>query len=144
MLTTVEKILFILLAIGSFYYGGKRFYDVYRTIVRGKPDDRFDDLGGRILGALWIVVSQQSVFKTRPLVSFLHALIFYGFVFYFLVNVVDVFEGFFALHARGGGWDAFNLAADLLTAAVLIGIVGMIVRRFCSAPRISPSRIMFR
>jgi len=135
MLTTVEKILFILLAIGSFYYGGKRFYDVYRTIARGKPDDRFDDLGGRIWRALWIVFSQQSVFKTRPLVSFLHALIFYGFVFYFLVNVVDVFEGFFALHARGGGWDAFNLAADLLTAAVLIGIVGMIVRRFLVRPK---------
>jgi Fe-S oxidoreductase len=130
MLTTVERILFILLAIGSTYYGGKRFYDVYRTIARGKPDDRFDDLGGRIWRALWIVVSQQSVFKTRPLVSLLHALIFYGFVFYFLVNLVDVFEGFFALHAHGGGWNAFNLAADLLTAAVLIGIVGMIVRRF--------------
>jgi len=135
MLTTVEKILFILLAVGSAYYGGKRFYDVYRTIARGKPDDRFNDLGGRILGALWIVVSQQSVFKTRPLVSFLHALIFYGFVFYFLVNVVDVFEGFFALHARGGGWAPFNLAADLLTAAVLIGIVGMIVRRFFVRPK---------
>jgi Fe-S oxidoreductase len=135
MLTTVEKILFILLAIGSFYYGGKRFYGVYRTIARGKPDDRFDDLGGRIWRALWIVVSQQSVFKTRPLVSFLHALIFYGFVFYFLVNVVDVFEGFFALHARGGGWNPFNLAADLLTAAVLIGIFGMIVRRFLVHPK---------
>ncbi len=135
MLTTIEKILFILLAIGSFYYGGKRFYDVYRTIARGKPDDRFDDLGGRILRALWIVVSQQSVFKTRPLTSFLHALIFYGFVFYFLVNVVDVLEGFFALHARGGGWNLFNLAADLLTAAVLIGIVGMIVRRFFVRPK---------
>jgi Fe-S oxidoreductase len=135
MLTTVEKILFILLAIGSFYYGGKRFYDVYRAIARGKPDDRFDDLPGRIRRALWIVVSQQSVFKTRPLVSFLHALIFYGFVFYFLVNFVDVLEGFFALHARGGGWNAFNLAADLLTAAVLIGIVGMIVRRFFVRPK---------
>jgi Fe-S oxidoreductase len=135
MLTTVEKILFILLAMGSFYYGGRRFYDVYRAIARGKPDDRFDDLPGRIRRALWIVVSQQSVFKTRPLVSFLHALIFYGFVFYFLVNFVDVLEGFFALHARGGGWNAFNLAADLLTAAVLIGIVGMIVRRFFVRPK---------
>jgi Fe-S oxidoreductase len=135
MLTTVEKILFILLAIGSLYYGGRRFYDVYRAIARGKPDDRFDDLPGRIRRALWIVVSQQSVFKTRPLVSFLHALIFYGFVFYFLVNFVDVLEGFFALHARGGGWNAFNLAADLLTAAVLIGIVGMIVRRFFVRPK---------
>lgn len=135
MLTTVEKTFFILLATGSLYYGGKRFYDLYRTIARGKPDDRFDDLGGRIWRALWIVATQQSVFKTRPLVSFLHALVFYGFVFYFLVNFVDVLEGFFALHPRGGGWNPFNLAADLLTAAVLIGMVGMIVRRFLIRPK---------
>jgi len=135
MLTTVEKILFILLTAGSLYYGGKRFYDVYRTIARGKPDARFDNLSGRIWRALWIVLAQQSVFKTRPLASFLHALIFYGFVFYFLVNLVDVIEGFFVLHARGGGWNLFNLAADLLTAAVLIGIIGMVLRRFVFRPK---------
>ena len=46
MLTTIEKILFILLALGSFYYGGVKFYSVYRAIARGKPDERFDNLAG--------------------------------------------------------------------------------------------------
>ncbi len=135
MLTLLEKILFILLAAGSFYYGSKRFYDVYRTIARGKPDARFDNLAGRIRDALWIVLTQRSVFKTRPVVSFLHALIFYGFVFYFLVNLVDVIEGFFAVQGRGGAWNLFNLAADLLTAAVLIGIAGMVIRRLLVRPK---------
>jgi Fe-S oxidoreductase len=135
MLTALEKILFILLAAGSLYYGGKRFYDVYRTIARGKPDARFDNLAGRVRGALWIVLTQRSVFKTRPVVSFLHALIFYGFVFYFLVNLVDVLEGLFGLHARGGAWNLFNLAADLLTAGVLIGIAGMVIRRLLVRPK---------
>ena len=35
MLTTIEKILFVLLAVSSLYYGGKKFYDVYRAIGRG-------------------------------------------------------------------------------------------------------------
>ena len=109
MLTTLEKLLFLLLLIGSGYFGGRKFYDVYRAIARGKPDARFDDLPGRIRRALWIVLTQRSVFKTRPLVSFFHALIFYGFVFYFLVNLVDLLEGFFGIHARGGGWNLFNL-----------------------------------
>ncbi len=130
MLTTVEKILFVLLAIGSLSYGGKRFYDVYRAIARGKPDARFDDLGRRILCALWIVFAQQTVFKKRPVVSFLHALVFYGFVYYFLVNLVDVIEGFVAIHGRGGLWNPYNFLADILTAAVLIGIVGLILRRY--------------
>ena len=95
MLTAVEKVLFILLVIGSLYYGGKGFYDVYKAIARGKPDSRFDNLPERIWRAIWVVLTQQSVFKARPIVSTLHAFVFYGFVFYFLVNLVDVIEGYF-------------------------------------------------
>jgi Fe-S oxidoreductase len=135
MLSLVEKILFVLLAIGSLYYGGKGFYDVYRAIARGKADPRLDNLGERMLRALWIVLTQQSVFKMRPLVSFLHALVFYGCVFYFLVNVVDVIEGFVPFHARGGLWQPFNLLADLLTAGVLIGMMGLVIRRFFVRPK---------
>lgn len=118
MLTTVEKILFVLLFLTSLYYGGRKFYDVYRSVARGKPDSRFDQLPKRILSALLSVLFQRTVFPTRPVVSFFHALVFYGFLFYFLVNLTDVVEGFLALHARGGLWNAFNLAADILTAGV--------------------------
>ena len=135
MLTLFEKIAFVLLALGSLYYGGTKFYAVYRVILRGRPDARFDDLAGRVRRAMWIVFSQQSVFKARPIVSFLHALIFYGFVFYFLVNLVDVLEGFFGIHARGRAWNPFNLLGDLLTASVLIGIVGMVMRRLIVRPK---------
>jgi Fe-S oxidoreductase len=135
MLTLVEKIVFIALALGSLYYGGTKFYALYRAIMRGKPDARFDDMAGRIQRAVWIVLTQQSVFKARPIVSFLHALIFYGFVFYFMVNLVDVLEGFFGIHARGGAWNLFNLIADLLTASVLLGIVGMVLRRLVIRPK---------
>lgn len=135
MLTPIEKILFLLLALGSLYYGGKKIHDVYRAIARGKPDARLNNLPERIKRALWIVLTQQSVFKKRPIVSFLHALIFYGFVFYFLVNLVDVLEGFFGIHARGGVWNPFNLAADLLTTGVLTGIVGMLIRRWFVKPK---------
>jgi len=134
MLTLVEKLAFILLASGSLYYGATKFHAVYRAILRGKPDPRFDHLPSRIRRAIWIVLTQQSVFKARPIVSFLHALIFYGFVFYFLVNLVDVLEGFFGVHARGGAWNPFNLTADLLTAGVLIGIIGMVMRRLIVRP----------
>jgi Fe-S oxidoreductase len=135
MLTLVEEILFIFLALGSFYYGGTKFYDVYRAIMRGKPDERFDNLTERIRQAIWIVLTQKSVFKARPVVSFLHALIFYGFVFYFLVNLVDVLEGFFGIHARGGVWNGFNFLADLLSASVLVGIIGMVIRRLFVRPK---------
>ena len=135
MLTTVEKTLFILFFLGSLYYGGRRFYDVYRSIARGKPDQRFDQLAKRVAGSLFNVLLQRTVFNKRPVVSFLHALVFYGFVFYFLVNLVDVLEGFLPFHARGGGWNLFNLTADVLTAGVLIGIISLVARRFVVRPK---------
>src|ERR1051325_1377159 len=116
MLSTTEKIVFVLLAVACLSYGAQRFYAVYRAIKRGKPDARFDHLFRRIQDALWIVLTQQSVFKKRPVVSLLHALVFYGFVFYFLVNLVDGFEGFFGFDARGAAWTPFNLAPSRIDA----------------------------
>lgn len=135
MLTTPEKIIFIALTFGALYFAGTGFYQVYKTIRRGKPEDRFDNLPKRIFDALWKVLTQQTVFNKRPLVSLLHALVFYGFVYYFLVNVVDALEGFFPFRARGTVWNPFNLIADLLTAGVLVGIVGLALRRFLVRPR---------
>src|SRR5713226_2144164 len=109
MLTTAEKFLFLALTFGALYFGGTGFYEVYKTIRRGKPEDRFDHLPERVLRALWQVLTQQTVFKRRPLISLLHALVFYGFVYYFLVNVVDAMEGFFPFRARGAAWNPFNL-----------------------------------
>lgn len=134
MLTLIEKISFLLLAVFSLSYAGIAFYRVYKAIVRGRPDSRFDHLLQRFSRALWIVFSQQSVFKKRPVISVLHALVFYGFVYYFLVNVVDVLEGFFSFHARAGFWNPFNLLADLLTAGVLVGIIGLVIRRLIVRP----------
>ncbi len=134
MLTSVEKIAFLLLALLCLSYASTGFYGVYQAIASGKSSPRFDRPLQRILRALWIVLTQQSLFKKRPLVSFLHAMVFYGFVYYFLVNLVDVLEGFFPWVARGGIWNPFNLLADLLTASVLVGIVGLMIRRFLAKP----------
>ena len=135
MLTTIEKILFLILAFGALYFAGTGFYSVYKTIRRGRAEDRFDNLSERLLNAVWTVLSQKTVFKRRPLISLLHALVFYGFLYYFLVNVVDLLEGFFPFHPRGAVWGPFNLVADLLTGGVLIGIVGLALRRFLVRPR---------
>ncbi|MEK7340982.1 MAG: [Fe-S]-binding protein, partial [Candidatus Binatota bacterium] len=135
MLTLIEKISFLLLAVFSLSYAGIGFYRVYKAIVRGRPDSRFDHLLQRASRALWIVLTQQSVFKKRPIISLLHALVFYGFVYYGLVNIVDAWEGFFPFRARGGIWHLFNLLADLLTAGVLVGILGLAIRRFLVRPK---------
>lgn len=134
MLTLIEKISFLLLAVFSLAYAGTGFYRVYKAIARGRADSRFDHLLQRISRALWIVLTQQSVFKKRPIISLLHAMVFYGFVYYGLVNIVDAWEGFSPFRARGGIWHPFNLLADLLTGGVLLGILGLAIRRFLVRP----------
>jgi len=131
MLTTWEKVLFILAVMASAYFGGRGFYNIYRAVTRGKPaPGRLDNLPERIGRALWLFITQQTVFKRRPLVSTLHAMTFYGFMYYLAVNLVDVLEGMFGLHAQGGWWNPYNLLADLLTVSVLIGVAGFMIRRF--------------
>lgn len=134
MLSTPEKILFLLLAAICFYFGGMAFYRVYKAIARGKPENRFDRLPARFGKAIWLVLTQQTVFKTRPWVSLLHAFVFYGFVYYLLVNLADAIEGFFPVKFQGGFWNGFNLLADLLTALILLGVAGLLLRRFISQP----------
>ncbi|TBH21900.1 (Fe-S)-binding protein [Thermus thermamylovorans] len=135
MLTLPERILFLLLAALSLYFAYTGFRRVYRAIRRGRPEARFDRLPQRVGRAIWLTLTQQTVFKRRPWVSLLHAFVFYGFVSYLLVNLVDLLEGFIPFHPRGGAWNPFNLLADLLTAAILVGILGLMVRRYLTAPQ---------
>jgi len=134
MLTPVEKLLFVAAAALSLYFGGLGFYRIYLAWRRGKPEDRFDRLPERVGRALWLVLSQQTVFRQRPVAAFFHALVFYGFLYYMLVNLVDVVEGFYPLEARGGIWNVHNLLADLFSASVLVGIVALMVRRYLVRP----------
>ncbi len=134
MLTPIEKLLFLLAVAASLYFGGLGFYRVYRVWRRGHPADRFDRLPERVGRALWLVLTQQTVFKRRPLVSFFHALVFYGFVYYVLVNLFDVVEGLFPVELRGGVWNYHNLLADLFSASVLVGIVALMIRRYLVRP----------
>ena len=135
MLTTPEKILFLLLVLASLYFGGGALYRVYKAIRRGQPENRFDNPPARLGRALWQTLTMQTVFKKRPWVSLLHAFVFYGFVFYLSVNLVDVLEGFFPFKARGGFWNGYNLVADLLTALILLGISGLLIRRYSGVGR---------
>jgi len=133
MLTWPEKMLFVLLLLTALYLGGSAFYRVYLAIRRGKPENRFDHLPARLGRALWQTLTLQTVFKKRPWVSLLHALVFYGFVYYLLVNLLDVVEGLFPVVLRGGLWNVINVIGDVLTALILLGMVGLMIRRYSGA-----------
>ncbi|RPI96964.1 MAG: hypothetical protein EHM39_10335, partial [Chloroflexi bacterium] len=95
MLTTVEKVLFVVLALVSLALAVRAFLHMARSIQRGEGKLHLDRFVARAARALWIYVSQQTTLRRRPLVSLLHLGVVWGFTFFFLVNFGDVLEGFF-------------------------------------------------
>ncbi len=136
ILSSIERILFIVLASGCLFWAGTYFYRIYKTILRGQPDTdpRTNNLVSRIGNALWLSISQTRIFRARPLVSLLHAGILLGFTYYLLVNLFDFLEGFFGFELNSSTWYGalHNLSSDLLTGAILLGVIALWIRRFFS------------
>ncbi len=137
MLSVTEKILFVLFAAGCLWFAYHGFRRAALAVARGQQGwlPRLNHLPRRAGEAILRTMGQGTVFKARPIVSFFHALVFYGFVYYLIVNVVDGLNGFippawtqnFSFGVVGG---IYRLGADILTALILVGVVWLLVRRF--------------
>ena len=133
MLSFSEKILFIICVIGSLAYAYFDFKNVYQLIQRGsgrKPT--WAEMKTRAIEALKTWLTLEPTWKTRPVASIFHAMIAWGFTFYFLVNFGDVIQGYFPIAFLGEGLigGIYRFIADILTMSVLIGMVYFLVRRF--------------
>lgn len=136
MVTPAEKLAFGLLAAFAlaFAYGG--FERVVRAVAAGARGgtDRTADLPRRIGSALATTLAQRTTFRDRPWVGVAHAAVFYGFVFYLLVNVVDAAVGLlpppWTAWVHGPWAGPYRLAADLFSVAVLGGVATLLARRF--------------
>ena len=138
MLSTPERIAFLLLVVvcGAFAYRG--FNRIVRIVRSGRDAERTDGLAGRLAKALVDVALQKPVFKARPWVSVFHAFIFFGFSFYLLVNLSDLLEAFvtgWTTIGKGGLFGIFNLLADLFSVLVLTGMIALLLRRFVQKPK---------
>ncbi len=143
MLPFAQKLLFLLFAVITGALGARGFYRLYRRIAAGRADTdaRWNNLPRRIWYALSTTLTQSRTFRKRPVISFFHSFIFYGFTFYLLVNLVDAIDGFVPLSiaSLGLAGQLYVLCADVLSALVLIGVIALVIRRF-----LLPSRRDFR
>ena len=134
MLPLSSKLLFFVYALIFGGLGLWGFYRLYLRIRRGRraSELRTDQLGSRLLYALRVTLTQERTFRGRVAISVLHSFIFYGFVYYLLVNVVDGLEGYFPFSIRSSSplGAIYNLLADLLSFGVLLGVVSLAIRRY--------------
>jgi Fe-S oxidoreductase len=143
MLPVSQKYAFLIFAAITLSFGLRGFYSLYQRIRRGRTDteSRTDHLPARLRYALTTTLTQARTFRKRTIVSTFHSFIFYGFVFYLLVNLVDAIEGFlpFSITSSTPAGALYNLLADILSLLVLVGVIALVLRRF-----LLPARRDFR
>ena len=147
MLTTIEKIVFVLLALvsaGFFFHGVKTIID---SVRKGRPTPELKNVSVSLIKAGITVLFQRTIFRARRVLSTIHLGLFFGLITYAFVNLVDMLEGFipgFELIYGGrrldieflqplaniGLFNLFNLIADVMSGALLFSITVMMVRRF--------------
>ena len=144
MLTLVEKILFVLAVIGSLYFTWIGVQRIIKIISRGQGKPDWNLLRKRLWSVSAKVISFQPLFRFRLGPSLLHGLVGWGFLYFLLVNVAELVQGYIPdyrfLQNTGALENIYNLLADISTLAVLVGIVALIIRRFVLRPKVLYAR----
>lgn len=133
MLTDIERILFVLLVVVCATAAYNTFGQMFRIIGKGKGKLYFDNLPRRLAIGAKALFTQGDIISHRRVVSIIHYGVAYGFIFYGLVNVIDLAEGlipgFHFLENNIVG-NSYRLLADIFSVIVLVGVIFFGIRRF--------------
>ena len=133
MLTDIEKIIFILVAIVAVGISYTTFNKMFKAIGVGSQQINWKRSLLNFPKGLEVFISQRTLFKTRPFIGFIHALVAWGFTLYLIVNIVDVLYGFipgFHFFPNYFIGKVYRLFVDIFTVLVILGVVYFLVRRF--------------
>tara|TARA_B100001559_G_scaffold47419_1_gene35875 strand:- start:3479 stop:5491 length:2013 start_codon:yes stop_codon:yes gene_type:complete len=133
LLSNLEKIIFVLLAFGSFGASYVTFGKMFKVIMSGTIPIIWKDVFKNWKAGFAVFFTQNTLFKTRPFIGFVHALVAWGFTLYLVVNIVDVLYGFipnFKFLPDSIIGDIYRLFVDTFSVLVLVGVLYLLVRRF--------------
>ena len=121
------------MVIGSFGASYITFKKMFKVILTGTNPIIWTDVIKNWNAGLIAFISQKTLFKTRPVVGFIHALVAWGFTLYLLVNIIDVLYGFipnFKFLPNSITGDIYRLFVDTFSILVLLGVFYFLARRF--------------
>jgi len=133
LLTDIEKIIFVLFAIVAIGLSYTTFNKMFKAISVGSQQIDWKRALLNFPKGIEVFISQRTLFKTRPVIGFIHALVAWGFTLYLVVNIVDVLYGFipgFHFFPNYFIGKVYRLFVDIFTVLVLLGVVYFLVRRF--------------
>ena len=133
MLTSVEKYLFLILALIVLVFVIRAIHRIIQTIGRGQGKPDWRNIPKKVPKVFIKIIILSPVFRTRRIVSTFHGLIAWGFLYYLLVNLADLLWGYipdFHFLGEGIGSDVYRLGADILTVTIWLAMAAMLIRRF--------------
>jgi ferredoxin len=133
MLTIPEKIIFAVAVCVSMYLAWGNFSRMFAIIRRGQGRLDFGQARHRLGAGLAALAGQGRITRHRRVTSLVHLAVAWGFIYYLLVNAVDLLHaflpGFHFLDSTPLG-GPYRLLADLFSVTVLAGVAYFLVRRF--------------
>ena len=120
LIQQIVMTLVILTALGLF---SMRLWQLFSYVLLGKPENRFDNVGRRIVRDLRVALGQQKILQWS-FAGVMHVMIYWG----FLVLGSTIVEAFGVVYKKGfalpiiGRWGPFGAMQDAFVCAVLAGI----------------------
>jgi len=138
MLGLAGRIILILLILATVGFFFREIHLRYRLVRLGRRGDmRWDRPIERLLYMIGRVGVQICAIKDRPLVGLMHALVFWGFMFFTVAtlnHVAGAFSRGFSLWGHGRFNDAWFLGVDLIAVLTLVGVIFLAGRRYLVKP----------
>jgi len=139
MLTTPEKLVFVLLILATAAAFLVPVVRRIRIILAGAPEDRFKDLWKRFSHATTKVLFQRCTLRSeRFFTGLMHVGIFYGALSFDTMTVSHTLEGFFDgffLFGRSNFGLLFSFIIDAAAISVMAGVLFLAFRRFVLRPK---------
>ena len=116
------------------------FWQRVKVYGQGRPLDRTDDLSGRLVGVLRLVLTQAKVLRV-PGAGTAHGLFFWGFFLLFVGTCLIVVQADFTdplfgvKFLKGNFYKLFSVVLDLAGAVAILMLGGLFVRRYLVRPK---------
>ncbi len=133
MLSFVEQIILVAGLVLSFILSYKTFSRMVKVIQSGQGSLAVNQVARRLSLALKVLILQNTVLRSRFLISLFHAFIAWAFVLYFLVNLNDLIKAFvsdFMLFGHNIIGHLYFLFVDVFSVLAVIGMTIFLLRRF--------------
>ncbi|GAB4281653.1 MAG: (Fe-S)-binding protein [Marinilabiliales bacterium] len=129
MTKQIAFLIVLLITIGIFSYSA---YRIYRFFKLTKPDFKVRNFGKRLLLTINVAFFQRKIMR-KPVIGFLHALVFWGFCIILFGSVEMVIDGLAGteriLSCLGIVYDVLIAFGDVFAAIVLIAVLVFLFRR---------------